>query len=103
MIAAAAVLALVVPGTTLALASASPTRTEAAKPAKKPKKKPAKKVQRPPALPKSCTELGLYRDNPVGTYASIQKTFGAGVTTVATYVTTGRALDPNLAALAKKR
>ena len=103
MIAAAAVLAIVVSGTTIAMASASPTRTEAAKPAKKPKKKPAKKVQRPPALPKSCIELGLYRDNPVGTYASIQKTFGAGVTTVATYVTTGRALDPKLAALAKKR
>lgn len=71
--------------------------------AKKGKKKPVKKKLKPPALPKNCTELGIYRDNPVKTYPGLVKALGTGVTTVSTYVSTGRALDPKVAKLAKDR
>jgi hypothetical protein len=57
----------------------------------------------PPALPKRCTELGVYRDDPVATFPSLAKGLGANVTTLSTYVTAGSALDPKLAALARAR
>ena len=31
---------------------------------------------KPPALPKSCTELGIYRDDPIGTFPSLAKSAG---------------------------
>lgn len=71
--------------------------------AKKGTKKPAKKKLRPPALPTNCTELGIYRDNPAKTYPALAKALGTRVTTVSTYVTTGRALDPRVAKLARDR
>lgn len=58
---------------------------------------------KPPALPKRCTELGIYRDDPVATFPSLVKSLGPNVTTVSTYVTAGNGLDPKLAALARKR
>jgi hypothetical protein len=58
---------------------------------------------RPPALPKRCLELGIYRDDPVATYPALLKGLGPNVTTVSTYVTAGSGLDPRLGALARKR
>jgi hypothetical protein len=62
-----------------------------------------KAAAKPPALPKRCTELGIYRDNPVAAFPSLTKGFGPRITTVSTYVTAGTALDPKLAALARAR
>lgn len=76
---------------------------DAAKAVPKKGKKPAKKKLKRPALPKNCTEFGIYRDNPVKTYPALAKSLGTRVTTVSTYVTTGRALDPKVAKLAKDR
>ena len=56
---------------------------------------------KPPALPTSCTELGMYRDDPTGTFPSLAKSFGQNLTTLSTYVTAGHGLDPKLAALAR--
>jgi hypothetical protein len=58
---------------------------------------------KPPALPKRCTELGVYRDDPVAAFPALTKGFGPNITTVSTYVTTGSALDPRIAALARAR
>ena len=58
---------------------------------------------KPPALPTSCTELGIYRDDPTGTFPSLAKSFGQNLTTLSTYVTAGHGLDPKLAALARAR
>jgi hypothetical protein len=57
----------------------------------------------PPALPKRCTELGIYRDDPVSAFPSLVKSLGPNVTTVSTYVTAGNGLDPKLVALARTR
>ena len=57
----------------------------------------------PPALPKRCTELGIYRDDPVGAFPALVKSLGPNVTTVSTYVTAGNGLDPKLVALARSR
>lgn len=85
-------------------AIAAPTRAgdgQQAAFAKKPVKK--KRPPKPPALPKDCTELGIYRDNLVATYPALAKSLGTRVTTVSTYVTAGRALDPKIAKLARDR
>jgi hypothetical protein len=90
----------------MALPSSAGTGTTHVSAAKKAVKKPVKKrrkAPRPPALPRNCTELGIYRDKPVTTFPSLARAFGTGVTTVSTYVTTGRALDPKVAQLAKTR
>jgi hypothetical protein len=63
----------------------------------------AASAAKPPALPKRCTELGIYRDDPVAAFPSLRKTFGARVTTLSTYVTAGSGLDPKLAKLARTR
>ena len=60
-----------------------------------------KPTAKPPALPTSCTELGIYRDDPTGTFPSLAKSFGQNLTTLSTYVTAGHGLDPKLAALAR--
>lgn len=59
--------------------------------------------RKPPALPKRCTELGIYRDDPVATFPSLVKSLGPNVTTVSTYVTAGNGLDPRLGKLARTR
>jgi len=61
------------------------------------------KPAQPPALPKGCTELGIYRDDPTRSFPSLAKSFGQNLTTLSTYVTTGHGLDPKLAALARAR
>lgn len=81
---------------TLPAAVAAPTKK---KPSAAAKREPAK----PPALPKGCTELGIYRDDPVGSFPSLAKSFGQNLTTVSTYITVGQGLDPKLAALARAR
>ena len=60
MLVSAAVVAFV-PGV-----AAPATDTAAATPAKKPRVAPKRQTAKPPALPKRCTELGIYRDDPVG-------------------------------------
>lgn len=79
------------------------TGTQAARPAKKPVVAAKRQAARPPALPKRCAELGIYRDDPVGTFPSLVKSLGPNVTTLSTYVTAGNGLDPKLAALARAR
>jgi hypothetical protein len=71
--------------------------SQAQKPSTVPKRQAA------PALPKRCTEFGIYRDDPVGTFPALVKSLGPNVTTVSTYVTAGNGLDPRLAALARAR
>jgi hypothetical protein len=77
--------------------------THAASSAKKPGAATKRQAATPLALPKRCTELGIYRDDPVGTFPSLVKSLGPNVTTVSTYVTAGSGLDPKLAALARAR
>ena len=48
--------------------AASATGTTVASPAKKPTTAPKRRTATPPALPKRCTELGIYRDDPIGTF-----------------------------------
>lgn len=79
------------------------TDTVAAAPAKKPKPAAKRQPAKPPALPKRCTELGIYRDDPVGTFPTLAKSLGSNVTTVSTYVTAGNGLDPKLAKLARAK
>jgi Glycosyl hydrolase family 26 len=102
-----AVLGVTVAALGVPVALATPDRTEfaAKKPVAKPGKKAVKKKKapKPPKLPANCIELGIYRDNPVGTFPALTKSLGTGVTTVSTYVTTGRALDPRFGKLAKQR
>lgn len=93
---AAAAIAVVSP------VAAHATGTQAVHPAKKPSAA-KRQAATPPALPKRCTELGIYRDDPVGTFPSLVKSLGPNVTTVSTYVTAGNGLDPKLAALARAR
>lgn len=81
--------------------AASATGTIVASSAKKPAVAP--KRQAAPALPKRCTELGIYRDDPIGTFPALVKSLGANVTTISTYVTAGNGLDPRLVALARAR
>jgi hypothetical protein len=84
--------------------AAPATDTAAATPAKKPRLAPKRQTAvKPPALPKRCLELGIYRDDPVTTFASLVKSLGPNVTTVSTYVTAGSGLDPRLAKLARTR
>lgn len=78
------------------------TGTNAAHSAKKPGAATTRRAATP-ALPKRCTELGIYRDDPVGTFPSLVRSLGTNVTTVSTYVTAGNGLDPKLAALARAR
>lgn len=75
-------------------AAASPTKPGAAA---------QRRATTAPALPRGCTELGIYRDDPVSTFPSLVKSLGPNVTTVSTYVTAGNGLDPKLAALARAR
>lgn len=82
------------------MASAS---VAAATPAKKPTSAAKPRPAAPPALPTRCTELGIYRDDPVGTFPSLARSLGPNVTTVSTYVTAGSRLDPKLAALARAK
>jgi hypothetical protein len=96
MLALAAVAVALVP------AVASPA-TDATPKGKKPAAAANPQAGQAPALPKRCTELGIYRDEPVGTFPSLVKNLGPNVTTVSTYVTSGSALDPKLAALARAR
>ncbi len=79
------------------------TGSAVATPAQKPGAAPKRRAAAPPALPKRCLELGIYRDDPVGTFPSLVKSLGPNVTTVSTYVTAGNGLDPRLAALARTR
>lgn len=72
-----------------------------AAPAKAPKKAPKKTAV--PALPARCFQFGVYRDDPVRSFPALQRSLGAGVTTISTYVTSGTALDPKLGALARTR
>ena len=60
-------------------------------------------TRRAAALPTRCTELGIYRDDPVGTFPSLARSLGPNVTTVSTYVTAGSRLDPRLVALARAK
>ena len=83
--------------------AAPATGTTVASSAKKPKAALKRPAAKPPALPKRCTELGIYRDDPVAAFPSLVKSLGPNVTTVSTYVTAGNGLDPKLVALARAR
>jgi hypothetical protein len=93
---AAAIISLSLTASAAAL-GAAPTATKPGAAAKR------TQAAKPPALPKRCTELGIYRDDPVAAFPSLRKTFGADVTTLSTYVTAGNGLDPKLAKLARTR
>ncbi|MEW6582598.1 MAG: glycosyl hydrolase [Actinomycetota bacterium] len=85
-------------------AAADHAKTRAGTPAKTPKPR-ARKPKPPaiPALPTSCFQFGVYRHDPVRGVPALQRTLGVGITTVSTYVTTGKALDPALVALARQK
>ena len=94
VVAIAVVPAVAVPATGAGKASAATSRTAAAL---------KRQTGTPPALPKRCTELGIYRDDPVSAFPSLVKSLGPNVTTLSTYVTAGNGLDPKLVALARTR
>lgn len=50
-----------------------------------------------------CLSIGVYQDRPSRTLAKFQKKVGPGVSTLSTYLTAGRLLDPRLIQLANKR
>jgi hypothetical protein len=100
----ATIAVLVVAATAAVPSVATPqTGTAAAPPAKKPTSASGRRTAAPPALPTRCTELGIYRDDPVGTFPSLASSLGPDVTTLSTYITAGSGLDPKLAALARAR